>query len=221
MHSKPVLLRLVTSPSQTEGLRNLQALFAKSCNHLAPIVRETRCWNRVALHHLAYRQLRSAFPQLGSQMVCNVIYSVARSARIVYQHPDSPWNVSKLPNQPLPLLRFAATSPVYFDRHTLSLKERQVSLFTLDGRMRFELELAAAERERFGSEKLREIVLTRSGSNFMLRFHFVNPEAVLENKKNDKLDRLELPEYLIVQSDNHAAMNPAGVALSDEACLAA
>jgi hypothetical protein len=44
---------------------------------------------------MAYKPLRERFPQLGSQMACNVIYSVSRAARHVYQHPSSPYNVAR------------------------------------------------------------------------------------------------------------------------------
>ena len=98
---------LNTSPEQTARLEALQHGFAQVCNALAPMVQHTRVWNRVALHHLAYRQLRERFPALGSQMVCNAIYSVSRTCRTVYQHPSSPFNLTRLGERPLPLLRFA------------------------------------------------------------------------------------------------------------------
>ncbi|MCL5969267.1 MAG: hypothetical protein M1359_08485 [Betaproteobacteria bacterium] len=154
-------ITLNTSPEQSERLRALQQAFAQACNTLAPLVQAQRCWNRVALHHMSYRQLRQAHPALGSQMVCNVIYSVCRAARLVYQSPGSPFNVARLGNQPLPLLRFTDTCAVYFDRHTLSLRSGQLSLYTLDGRMRFDLALAAADEQAFHGSKLRELVLAR------------------------------------------------------------
>ena len=140
-----VSIPLNGTPEQFARLRALQAAFADVCNAIAPIVQATRCWNRVALHHLVYRTMRERFPALGSQMVCNAVYSVSRTARLVLQHPGSPWNVAKRgPEAPLPLLRFAPSAPVYFDRHTLSIKGGALSMFTLDGRMRFDLRLPPA-----------------------------------------------------------------------------
>ena len=55
------------------------------------------------------------------------------------------------PGQVLPLLKFAASCPVYFDRHTLSLKPGQLSLYTMDGRMRFELALASDKLALFNA----------------------------------------------------------------------
>lgn len=153
-------ISLDLSAAQTVQLQALQQVFAEVCNALAPTVQQTRVWNRVALHHLAYRDLRARFPALGSQMVCNAIYAVSRTSRIVFQHPDSPFTLQRLGDAPLPLMQFAADSPVYFDRHTLSLKNGLLSLYTLEGRMRFEQALRPEDEALFHAHKLREMVLS-------------------------------------------------------------
>ena len=115
----------------------------------------------MALHHLHYRTLREKYPALGSQMVCNAIYAVSRTARLIFQTPASPFSLTKLGLKPLPLLQFANTCPVYFDWHTLSIKGSNLSVFTLDGRIHFELALADAQLLLFKGAKLREISLKR------------------------------------------------------------
>ena len=152
---------LNTTPEQFARLQALQSAFAEVCNALAPEVQRTRVWNRVALHHMHYRALREKFPALGSQMVCNAIYAVSRTSRMVFQMPASPFSLAKLGDKPLPLLQFANSCPVYFDRHTLSIKGTKLSLFTLDGRMHFELTLPEEQLLLFKVAKLREISLTR------------------------------------------------------------
>ena len=152
---------LNTNPEQFARLQALQSAFAEVCNALAPEVKKSRVWNRVALHHLHYRTLREKFPALGSQMICNAIYAVSRASRLVFQTPDSPFNLTKLGTKSLPLLQFADSCPVYFDRHTLSIKGTKLSLFTLDGRMHFELTLPKEQLLLFKVAKLREISLTR------------------------------------------------------------
>ena len=152
---------LNTNPEQFARLQALQSAFAEVCNALAPEVKKSRVWNRVALHHLHYRALREKFPALGSQMICNAIYAVSRASRLVFQTPGSPFNLTKLGNKALPLLQFADSCPVYFDRHTLSIKGTKLSLFTLDGRMHFELTLPEEQLLLFKVAKLREISLTR------------------------------------------------------------
>ena len=188
-----------TSPEQVQRLFALQQGFAQVCNALAAVVQQTRVWNRVALHHLTYRQMREQFPQMGSQMVCNAIYSVSRTCRMVFQHPQSPFHLSRLGDKPLPLLRFADSCPVYFDRHTLSLKAGQLSMFTLDGRMRFQLALGAEAEEAFQKRKLREIVLSRaSGDRYTLSFVFSDSEIEASSSPVSVSEEAEIPEYVMV-----------------------
>ncbi|MDO8278103.1 MAG: hypothetical protein Q7T63_08260 [Burkholderiaceae bacterium] len=189
---------LLASAAQTESLQALQQAFAQTCNALAPIVQQTRCWNRVALHHLAYKQLREKFPHMGSQMVCNAIYSVSRTCRLVYQHPQSPFNVARLGDKPLPLLRFTETCPVYFDRHTLSVKDQWLSMYTLEGRIRFHLALRPEDEKRFHEKKLREIVLSRDEQGqFGLSFWFSHTQDG-ETPAADSA-KGEIPEYVMVE----------------------
>ncbi len=202
---------LNTSAEQATRLAALQTAFAEVCNAIAPTVQQTRCWNRVALHHLVYHNLRERFPQLGSQMVCNAIYSVSRTCRLVLQHPASPFNIAKRPGEPLPLLNFSPTSPVYFDRHTLSLKDGQLSMYTLDGRMRFQLELKPEDQARFRSDKLREIVLSRLAAGFSLAFVFSSANGAGEVEAVEATSG-ELPEYVIVMPGQPPATQELGAA---------
>jgi hypothetical protein len=167
-----VTVRLTLSGEQAQQLSRLQAAFAQACNFIAPMVVQTRCWNRVGLHHLAYRPVREKFAALGSQMACNAIYSVSRACRAVYQDPRSQWFVGRGPAATLPCLKFPQSSPVFFDRHTLSLKAGQLSLFTLDGRMRFKLAVGSEVEQRFALEKLKDVVLLGDGQQYSLRFVF-------------------------------------------------
>jgi len=156
---------LHTTAEQHARLCALRVVFAQVCNELAPHVQQSRVWNRVALHHLHYRALRAQFPALGSQMVCNAIYAVSKMARLIYQHPQSPFNPALRPAAALPLLRFADNCPVYFDRHTLSIKPGQLSLD--------EAKLAI-----FDQAKLREIVLNeRADKVFELSFYLDSAEV--------------------------------------------
>lgn len=210
---------LKVSSEQRARLRALQQAFADVCNALGPVVSETRCWNRVALHHMTYRSLRERFPQLGSQMVCNAIYSVSRTCRRVYQSPSSPFNVAQWGDRKLPLIRFAPTSPVYFDRHTLSIRNGHLSIFTLDGRMRFEIDLSPEVEQRFQKKKLQEIVLSSKQEEFRLTFLFeaqpaADPRSV-ESVKPARAARKAasdgVPEYVLVLPEAHASPtgNPA------------
>jgi len=187
------------STDQITSLRQLQQAFAQVCNALSPLVQQSRCWNRVTLHHLFYKQLREQFPAMGSQMVCNAIYSVSRTCRLVYQHPESPFNLGRLGDKSLPLLRFSDTCPVYFDRHTLSVKNGQLSMYTLDGRIRFHLALRPEDEISFNEKKLREIVLSgTTADSFELSFLFSTPAEGDESSADKELDPGEIPEYVMI-----------------------
>lgn len=178
--NSPLEVPLSITPEQAKQLTALQMGFAAACNAIAPVAQAHHCWNRVALHHLTYRDIRQQFPQLGSQMACNAIYSVSRTYRLILNHPQSPWNIEKHAHAALPLLRFQNDAPVYFDRHTLSLRNGQVSMFTLDGRMRFQLDLAKEAQEDFVNNRLREIILRRVDERLVLQFWF--GEETIERK---------------------------------------
>lgn len=191
-----VQVLLTGSAEQQQRLQDLRSLFTQACNALAPTVQSSRCWNRVALHHMVYRPLREQFPQLGSQMACNVIYSVCRAARRVYQHPASPFSIERGAARKLPVLHFSGSVPVYFDRHTLSLKGGEVSLFTLDGRMRFKVDLPPEIEQRFRNDKLREIVLSQlPDGRWALIFDF-SPAGESDAAAADA----DWPEYLVVSA---------------------
>ena len=199
---------LQLSTEQVRRLQSLQHGFAQLCNALAPTVQATRVWNRVALHHLTYRQLREQFPAMGSQMVCNAIYSVSRTCRSLFQQPSSPFHLDKLGDKPLPLLRFTDGCPVYFDRHTLSLKAGKLSMFTLDGRMRFQLSLDEQDEQRFHTMKMREIVLEGSAmSGYTLTFVLADVDEDGKDVRGGNALSLdgdetlvgEIPQYILVE----------------------
>lgn len=202
-----IRIPLNTTPEQFQRLMALQTAFAQVCNALAPEVQKSRVWNRVTLHHLHYRALREKFPALGSQMVCNAIYAVSKTARLIFQTPASPFSLAKLGANPLPLLQFANICPVYFDWHTLSIKGTKLSLFTLDGRMHFELTLDEPQLMLFKTAKLREISLKRKlDGYFELMFWLeIKPEQTavfgpagqLNTPSDQPLEQAAVPHSLI------------------------
>lgn len=203
MNNTSLSVQLNTTQEQLQRLVALQLEFSNVCNVLAPVVRDTRCWNRVALHHMAYRKLREQFPEIGSQMVCNAIYSVARICRLVFQSPESPFNIQRMGNKALPLVRFLPSAPVYFDRHTLSLRQGTLSMFTLDGRLHFELNLSEVDTLRFKQQKLIETVLNLRGEHYFLSFSFGGDDlrgVTAEQPKDMQKAGADWPEYIEMDS---------------------
>ncbi|MHB1586377.1 MAG: RNA-guided endonuclease InsQ/TnpB family protein [Acidiferrobacteraceae bacterium] len=125
MSKRIISLKLVATPEQSTALADLATIFAQACNAIVPFVQKHRCWNRVALHHLAYYPIREQWSTLGSQMVCQAVHRVADA-----------YQVLKVPKgKPVPATTFYPTS-VTFDQRTYSIKGDTVSLFTLGGRVR-------------------------------------------------------------------------------------
>lgn len=203
MNNSALLITLTPTPQQAESLLALQRAFASVCNALAPTVRDTRCWNRVTLHHLTYRALREQFPQVGSQMVCNAIYSVSRTCRVIFQSPGSPLHINRLNDKPFPLLHFLPSAPVYFDRHTLSIRNGVLSMYTLDGRMRFRINLSPQDEKRFAVARLQEIVLRGAGAEFSLSFSFAEEPA--QAAATQPVEAV-WPHYVLLQQDGDKAL---------------
>lgn len=129
MHKRTISLKLLTTPLQSEGLAALADTFARACTAMVPYVQEHRCWNRVGLHHHAYYTIRTLFPALGSQMVCQALHRVGDAYKTLKA------NKGIQLNKPIPSVMFRPTS-VNFDKRTYSLKGDTLSLFTLAGRQR-------------------------------------------------------------------------------------
>jgi len=181
-------LKLLVSPEQALKLLDLQKTFALACDEAALFVARSRSWHRVTLHHLAYKCIREKFPLLGSQMVCNAIHTVSKASKEIFQDPASRWTSVAKAGQPLPNLKFADTTPVLFDKHTLTLKKNTLSIFTLDGRMHIQINLSETIEKKLRNEKLKELSLLRQKNVFYLRFVFSqDPEGSLLIKPSVKV----------------------------------
>jgi hypothetical protein len=206
-------IQLTISEDLSARLSRLQAEFARACNYVAPIAKANHCWNRVTLHHLSYRQVREHFPELGSQMACNAIYSVCRSYRLLLSHPQSPFFGKKIKEGDLPQIAFLPHSPVFFDRHTLSLQKSTLSLFTLEGRLRFGIALSAEDEQRFRSEKLREIQLLGQGGQYRMSLYFDAAEPAQSADSESPW-----PDYVVltdlVAGDPHIQADSANAAIT-------
>jgi IS605 OrfB family transposase len=144
-------IRLNVDPNQAAALMALQSAYADACNRLVPVVMEHRCWNRVALHQLTYARLRKE-TLLGSQMVCNAIFSVCKA----YQAQKELGRIKK--DAPVPAIRFNRAS-VHFDKRTYTLKGDNLSLYTLSGRIAVKMVLGAHQRRIIESGLAKEAEL--------------------------------------------------------------
>lgn len=166
-----MLLNLSREPSA--ALKALGTAYLDACNRLVPIVVAHRCWNRVALHKLAYTHLRNSTP-LGSQMTCNAIFSVCKT----YKAQKAAGKISR--DRPVPVVRFTRAS-VHYDEHTYRLKgESHLSLYTLAGRITVTVRLGEHQKRILSSglPKEADLVLRRGQWFFNLAVESDDPESV-------------------------------------------
>jgi IS605 OrfB family transposase len=165
---RTISIKLDTTIEQSERLLALRSAYADACNTLVPVVIENRCWNRVALHKLSYYDTRNCSP-LGSQMVCNAIFSVCKA----YKAQASLKRIWET----VPVISFDRAS-VHFDKRTYSIKDSVLSLYTLSGRIKVTMVLGDFQRARLdaGSPKEAELI-NRNGTWFF--------NLVLETKTPD------------------------------------
>lgn len=135
---RTISVRLETTQEQNKKLQNLQEAFLIACNQIVPHVVENRCWNRISLHNLVYTKIRKNSP-LGSQMVCNAIFSVCKA----YKNKL----ISKAGD--LPTIHFHKNRSIHFDKRTYSMRANTLSLYTLEGRIRVEMRFGSFQQQLF------------------------------------------------------------------------
>lgn len=166
---RTISIRLDTTQKQGQQLLQLQEAYRNACNQIVADAVANRCWNRVALHKLVYTKTRLASP-LGSQMVCNAIYSVCKA----YQ------TKSILPDEEVPVLSFHKGRSVHFDKRTYTIKGETVTLYTLEKRIQVPLKFGPFQKAYFlqGISKEGELVCKKGKWYFNLVLDL--PDPILE-----------------------------------------
>lgn len=170
---RTISIRLDTIPEQDRQLLQLEEAYCSACNQIVPEVISSRCWNRVALHRLVYSKIRQT-SSLGSQMVCNAIYSVCKAYKAK--------TIS--PKEEVPQIRFHKGRSIHFDKRTYAIKNGVISLYTLEKRIKVSLQFAPFQMAYFsqGTPKEGELVRKKGKWYFNLVLDFPDP-ILQENKK--------------------------------------
>ena len=170
---RTISIRLDTTLEQGEKLLQLQEAYFSTCNQIAAIARENRCWNRYALHTLVYSKVRKSSP-LGSQMVCNAIFSVCKA----YQAKGI------LPKEEVPLIIFRQGRSTHFDKRTYTIKGETISLYTLGKRIQVKMRFGPFQKECFlkGIPKEGELICKKGKWYFNLVLDL--PDPPLEESKD-------------------------------------
>jgi putative transposase len=163
---RTVPIKLIVTNDAANGLQSLRQEYAKACNMIVPEVIKNRCWNRVALHKAVYRMIRTT-TKLGSQMTCNAIFSVCKA----YQ---SQKKLKKIQiDKTMPNITFNKAS-VHFDKKTYTLIGLdQISLYTLEGRIKATLSFGAHQKKWLekGVPKEAELIFKNGNWYFNVTVH--------------------------------------------------
>ena len=187
---RTIALKLNLSSEQSDALFETQKAFANACNQAIPFVVENRCWNRVALHHLCYYQIRESIPSLGSQMVCNAFQKVCSSYKVL--------KIKK--SQDLPTITFKDTGSVHYDKRTYSVKNNILSLYTTNGRVKCEFTTGDFQREYLERGAVKEAELIRKGKRWF--FNLVLDLPDMEIKKEGKAFSVDVGENNLATTSN-------------------
>jgi putative transposase len=166
---RTISIRLEVSAEQITKLLELQAAYLTACNEIAPTVVEHRCWNRVGLHNLVYSKIR-ANSLLGSQMVCNAIFSVCKAYK----------NKTILKEEAIPRVQFRKNRSIHFDKRTYSLKGEKLSLYTLDKRIVVSMKMGEFQKGYFskGVPKEGELIHRKGKWYFNLVLDLPETESI-------------------------------------------
>ena len=135
---RTISILLDTDQEAKKQLSELQDAYHSACNQIVPEVIASRCWNRVALHRLVYIKMRSVSP-LGSQMICNAIFSVCKAYKAK----------AILPKEEVPKIVFHKGKSVHFDKRTYCIKGESISLYTLNKRIKVRMKWGPHQKAYF------------------------------------------------------------------------
>ena len=187
---RTIVLKLNLSQEQSGALLETQKAFANACTQAIPFVVENRCWNRVALHHLCYYQIREAVPSLGSQMVCNAFQKVCSSYKVL--------KIKK--SQDIPTITFKDTCSVHYDKRTYSVKDNILSLYTTQGRIKCEFTMGDFQRKYLKMGVVKEAELIRKGKKWF--FNLVLDIPDMEIKKEGRVFAVDVGENNLATTSN-------------------
>ena len=178
---RTISIKLDTTFAQHIKLQQLQKVFNQTCNMVASIAKENRCWNRIALHHLSYYKIRldqaGDAQKLGSQMACNAIRTVCDAYKILrIKH-----------TQQVPAITFKPRSSVHFDKRTYSLKNEAISLYTLEGRILVSLIMGDFQRYYLQQGRPKEAELIYKSGQWFFNLVLDLPDVKANNSCSNVL----------------------------------
>lgn len=183
---RTIAIRIKTTSLHKQALLELRNAYVDACNRISPIAHKERCWNRVALHNKVYTEVRKSSP-LGSQMVCNTIFSVCKGYKAKRKSsPDHP-------------IVFRKGGAVHFDKRTYTFKDDILSLYTLGGRLKLSLKIGDFQRRYLDKAVAKEAELVCKKGEWYFHLVLDLPDSL--QKEGDIFFAVDLGE------NNTAAMS--------------
>ena len=184
---RTISIKLSVDEIQSSKLQELQRAYADVCNQIVPYAVEHRCWNRVALHNIAYARMR-ADNSLGSQMVCNAIYSVCKAYKA-----QSKLNRIKA-DKPVPRIAFKNSS-VHFDKRTYTLQpDNVITLYTLDKRISAKMILGKHQANLLHSGNPKEAELLYRKHTWFFNLVIEIPDLIKTTANSNKIIGVDVGE---------------------------
>ena len=170
---RTIAIKLDTSKESRKRLTNLGNAYADACNQIVSFAVQNRCWNRVALHNHVYSLMRQSSP-LGSQMVCNAIFSVCKA----YQAK----NIAR--EKEVPTIVFHKHRSIHFDKRTYTIKGETISLYTLEGRITVKMEPGDFQKDYLSKGIPKEAELVYKKGTWYFHLVLDLPDEPLNGSKN-------------------------------------
>ena len=148
-----VQVKLLTTPEQTQALKQTLEMANIACNHISEQAWEARTFRRYDLHRLVYHEVRQAFP-LSAQMVVRQIAKVADAYKADRETKRM----------------FREQGSIAYDGRILSWRtqeEQTVSIWTSGGRLRIPFACGAEQLERLAQRCGQADLVYRDGSFYL------------------------------------------------------
>ena len=191
-----------------QKLLKTRLLYRDACNFLVKYVcrdPNERNWQRYNLHHAAYYDLRSALPELGSQLACNAIRSVSSAYKTqLTNHPRK--------NKTDPLKEIVFKNPsIHLDKNTITYQVdmTEACVFTIDGRVKVKLCPGDFQKQllQYGQRKESNLVYrkTKKGECWFLHISLEldsMPANLTEQLKKEEVIGVDVGENNIAASSS-------------------
>ena len=154
-------LKLKTSQEELKKLSDTVQKFSEASNQVSLLIKESNIKNHVILHRLYYYQIKSQF-DLPAQMTCNAL----KRALFAYKSGNKKTTITFKQNASMP-----------FDDRMLSFKNNQVSILTLNGRIKLNLIIYGAKAQELLNNRKGESILVIKNNKAFLHIIYDAPEA--------------------------------------------